>query len=464
MKPLNIRLMSAVAMTAAMLSLPLVAYSAGGEEALLEQVRTGQVGDQAAIQKRIASFKGSSDLQKQERYDAAVAERDALQAQSQALELSARENKAIYTAKINELRTTLGPTANMFGILQQTATDLIGIFRSSATSIEYPDREKWLTDFIGRMNKSSEIFTLDEIKKLWFLIQQETTASGQIVKVSTEVLARSGGREQREVVRIGKFNLVTDTPEPLYLAWQAESQRASVLKRQPDDKYLGQVDDFLSADGGVQAVGIDPTGGSLLTRLVDAPTLGDRVEAGGLIGNLILLLGAFAVLIAIYKLVEITLVSIKVDAQRRNPQSPDTGNPLGRLLKIYESNKDVDTETLEMRLGEGILEERPKVDRFVGLLKVIAVVAPLMGLMGTVLGMIATFQAITLFGTGDPKTMAGGISQALVTTVEGLTVAIPVVLLHAIVAARAKSVVNTLKHQTAGLIAERMEGESRSAA
>jgi biopolymer transport protein ExbB len=175
-------------------------------------------------------------------------------------------------------------------------------------------------------------------------------------------------------------------------------------------------------------------------------------------------LGAFAVLVAIYKLIEITLVSAKVDAQRRNPQAPNAGNPLGRLLKIYESNKTADTETLEMRLGEALLEERPAIDRFVGLLKVIATVAPLMGLMGTVLGMIATFQAITLFGTGDPKTMAGGISQALVTTVEGLTVAIPVVLLHAIVNARAKSVINTLRHQTAGLIAERMEGESTSAA
>lgn len=448
--------------TAGSLILHQAAYGASSEEALLEKVRTGQVGDEATIQKRLKAFRGGSDLKKQELYEAAAAERDALRSDSQQLEATARENKATYDAKITELRSNLGPSASLFGTLQQTASDLIGVFRSSPTSIEYPNREQWLTDFIEKMQKSSEIFTLEEIKQIWFLIQQETMASGQIVSTSTEVLAQSGGREQRDVVRIGKFNLVTGTPKPLYLSWQADSQRASVLKRQPESVYLAQVEDYLESEA-VQTVGIDPTGGSLLTRLVDAPTLGDRIAAGGLIGNLILCLGAFAVLVAIYKLIEITLVSIKVDRQRANPQAPDMANPLGRLLKIYENNKDVDTETLEMRLGEGILEERPKIDRFVGLLKVIAVVAPLMGLMGTVLGMIATFQAITLFGTGDPKTMAGGISQALVTTVEGLTVAIPVVLLHAIVFARAKSVINTLKHQTAGLIAERMEAEGTKA-
>lgn len=459
MKRLTMK-MPAWLMAAAMLALPVSAISADSEEALLEKVRTNQVGDEAAIQKRISAFKRKSDLEKQELYEAAVAERDALRDQSWELEVTARENKLAYDAKITELRTTLGPTANLFGILQQTASDLIGIFRSSPTSIDYPGREAWLTAFIEKMQKASEIFTIEDMKQIWFLIQQETTAAGQIVKTDTEVLARSGGREERAVVRIGKFNLVSDQPEPLYLSWQADTQRASVLKRQPEDHFLGQMDDYFEGGDEPQAVGIDPTGGSLLTRLVDAPTLGDRIAAGGLIGNLILCLGAFAVLVAIYKLIEISLVSVKVDRQRANPGSPDSGNPLGRLLKIYEANKTADTETLEMRLGEGLLEERPRIDRFVGLLKVIAVVAPLMGLMGTVLGMIATFQAITLFGTGDPKTMAGGISQALVTTVEGLTVAIPVVLLHAIVFARAKSVINTLKHQTAGLIAERMESEA----
>ena len=445
-----------------LLSAPALAQP-DAEEALLEKVRSGQVGDRAAQQRQIVRYRNASAADQRQLLREARARRDALQTESEALEKNARDNQRVFEDRIAALRAELGPNAAMFGLLQQLSTELIGIFRNSATSLQYPNREAWLTDFIDRMARSSEIFTIEELERLWFLLQQEITASGQIVRVPAEVLAESGEREPRELVRVGKFNLVGNEPRAAYYSWQSQSQRASVLKRQPEGDYLNQVSDYVDATDGVHALGIDPTGGSLLTRLVDAPSLRDRIDQGGLIGYLIIALGIVGVAIAVLKLVSIMLVTTKVAAQRRNLGQPDAGNPLGRMLKIYEDNKDVDTETLEMRLGEAILEERPKIDRFVGWIKVIAAVAPLMGLMGTVIGMIATFQAITLFGTGDPKTMAGGISQALVTTVLGLTVAIPTVLLHAIVSARATAIVNTLKHQTAGLIAERMEARAQQA-
>lgn len=432
-------------------------FAADSEEALLEQVRTGQVGQRADQQRELRTFQSASGSEREQLLRQARQRRDALQAESRQLEETARVNDKSYKQKIAQLRAELGPNAAMFGSLQQLSTDLIGLFRNSPTSLEFPDREGWLSGFMARMEKSSEIFTIEELEYLWFLLQQEITASGKIALLDTEVLGESGSREHRAVVRVGKFGLISADPAPAYLGWQAEAQRASLLKRQPEGNALGQVDAYLSGNGEVQALAIDPTGGSLLSRLVDAPSLGDRVAAGGLIGNLILILGAVGVCIAVLKLISILIVSARVTAQRANIAKPNSNNPLGRMLKIYEDNKSADTETLEMRLGEAILEERPKIDRFVGTIKVISAVAPLMGLMGTVIGMIATFQAITLFGTGDPKTMAGGISQALVTTVEGLTVAIPTVLLHAVVSARATALINTLKHQTAGLIAERME-------
>ena len=131
---------------------------------------------------------------------------------------------------------------------------------------------------------------------------------------------------------------------------------------------------------------------------------------------------------------------------------------LGRVLKIYNENPSADVESLELKLGEAILKEMPPLQRGILFIKVISVVAPLMGLLGTVTGMINTFQAITLFGTGDPRTMAGGISQALVTTVLGLVVAIPTVLLHTIVSGRSKSITQVLQEQSAGLVARRAEG------
>ena len=127
------------------------------------------------------------------------------------------------------------------------------------------------------------------------------------------------------------------------------------------------------------------------------------------------------------------------------------------MLAVYHENRDIDEETLQLKLDEAILKEQPALQARIAFIKIISMVAPLLGLLGTVIGMIVTFQAITLFGTGDPKTMAGGISQAFITTVLGLVVAIPTVLLHSIVQSRSTGVMHILTEQSAGLIAEHAE-------
>ena len=124
---------------------------------------------------------------------------------------------------------------------------------------------------------------------------------------------------------------------------------------------------------------------------------------------------------------------------------------------VKEQYPDADTETLELKLSESILREVPKLQSRLTIIKIISVVAPLIGLLGTVTGMINTFQAITLFGTGDPKLMAGGISQALVTTVLGLVVAIPMVFISTLLKTRSKGIINILQQQSAGIIANRSE-------
>ena len=165
----------------------------------------------------------------------------------------------------------------------------------------------------------------------------------------------------------------------------------------------------------------------------------ERVQQGGIVGYLVLLLGAFGVGIAIQRLYILIDVDKKVTAQL-NSDVISTDNALGRVLNVYEENKSVDTDTLELKMAEAVFKETPELNKGLLIIKVISVVAPLMGLLGTVTGMINTFQAITLYGTGDPKLMAGGISQALVTTVLGLTVAIPTTLLHTIVSGRSRRV------------------------
>jgi biopolymer transport protein ExbB len=126
-------------------------------------------------------------------------------------------------------------------------------------------------------------------------------------------------------------------------------------------------------------------------------------------------------------------------------------------MSVYTDNKDIDIETLELKLDEAILRESAPLETGLNFIKVLYVVAPLLGLLGTVVGMIATFQMITLFGTGDPRMMAGGISTALVTTVLGLVVAIPLTLLHAFLQGKSKALIQILEEQAAGIIARLAE-------
>jgi len=236
------------------------------------------------------------------------------------------------------------------------------------------------------------------------------------------------------------------------------------LPRQPSGPYTGWAADLASSTSGLNSFGVDPTGptgGSFLAAIIDTPTLEERWHQGGYIGYAITAVGIFAFILAIYLMLVLTMVGGKVSSQLKSEKANDN-NPLGRVLKIHEDNPTMDTETLELKLSEGVLRETPKLESGLTLLKIIAAVAPLMGLLGTVTGMIITFQAITIFGAGDPKAMAGGISGALITTVLGLLVAIPTVLLHTVVNGRAQRIIHVLDEQTTGIIAEHTEANLRS--
>jgi len=202
--------------------------------------------------------------------------------------------------------------------------------------------------------------------------------------------------------------------------------------------------------------GIDPTRGQILDSLINKPNFEERVKQGGIVGYIIMGLGVLALLIALERLITLTVAAGKVNSQVKTDKI-NTGNALGRVLAVADENKGASTDTLELKLGEAVLKETPKLNRGLTFLKIIFVVAPLLGLLGTVTGMIKTFQQIVLYGTGDPSLMAGGISQALVTTAQGLAVAIPTVLLHTFVTGRSRKIVHVLQEQSAGIIAERSE-------
>jgi len=142
----------------------------------------------------------------------------------------------------------------------------------------------------------------------------------------------------------------------------------------------------------------------------------------------------------------------------QNINAPSTDNPLGRVLSCLKDDTAThDPEVLETRISEAVLRETPKLERFQPFLRMVVAAGPLLGLLGTVTGMIITFQVITEIGAGDPKVMAGGISQAMISTVLGLIIAIPILFINSVLAARSRILVQILDEQSAGMLAARLE-------
>jgi biopolymer transport protein ExbB len=325
-------------------------------------------------------------------------------------------------------------------------------FETSLTSIQYPDRVEFLEGLAKKIGSSAQLPSIEEIERLWFELQREMTESGKVVKFQTNVMTSDGRETTMDVARVGLFNIVSDGK---YLVYQNGS--VAELPRQPEGgRFTGSTSDLVTSSGGMVRFGVDPALGGVLRTYVARPNMLERVQQGGLVGYLIVALGIVGLLISLERLIVLGSASRKVTAQLEN-ETPNSDNALGRVLSVYTNNKSTDTETLELKLSEAIYKETPALNRALLFIKIISVVAPLMGLLGTVTGMIQTFQAITLYGTGDPKLMAGGISQALVTTVLGLTVAIPMVLLHTLVSGRSKRIVQILQEQCAGIIASHAE-------
>ena len=426
---------------------------------LLAQVKTGRVNDAAESKARLDEFRANRSSQSK-LLNAEKAEQKRQETASARMEKQFEVNDAGILVLETAFQDRLGGLKELFGVLQQASGDARGQFETSLTQVQFPERTDFLLDFAKKMGQSNRLASLEEIERLWFELQQEMTESGKVVTFTANVVNSSGEENQQEVTRIGSFNVLS---EGKYLEYIPETQRLVELQRQPPSRYTGRIGDLTTASSGMFPIGIDPTRGQLLGLLVQSPSLMERIDQGKTVGYVIIVLGIIGVLIAIWRVLILTAVGAKVNSQIKHISEPKTNNPLGRVLKIAQDSAGADIETIELKLGEAILRETPKFNAMLPLLKIISVVAPLLGLLGTVTGMIVTFQAITLYGAGDPKLMAGGISTALVTTVLGLVVAIPTVFLHTLVSSRARRLTQILQEEAAGMLAELAEGKSKAA-
>ena len=413
---------------------------------LLQEVLKGWQVEKREDAERERAFANAREDQRQMLTDAKAKEARA-EAKSQALEKEYQE-KEVTIAELEEaLKQRMGNLGELFGVTRQIAGDTRGNIEASITTAQY-GRSR--VDFLEELGKSKELPSIAELERLWQELVREMVEQGKVVTFEAEVYTPSG-IETRQVTRAGVFSVISNGE---YLLWDSGQGQLQQLSRQPPSRYVDTVGEFQAAsEGELAGLAVDPSRGSLLAVLIETRGLSERIPEGGAVGYSVITLGIIAALLGIYKMIILFIVGRKVEAQKKSSR-PDTGNPLGRILAVATENPDIDREQLELMLDEVVLRESSKLESLVWLVRIVSVVAPLMGLLGTVTGMIKTFQSITLFGAGDPRMMAGGISEALVTTMLGLVTAIPLVLMHAALANSTKKIVDTLDEQSAGLIAQ----------
>lgn len=410
---------------------------------LLEQVTNEHNGEQSIFSERELKFKTSRDAQASLLATAVTALKQT-ETRTAQFQKTYDDQDILIARKQVLLKEKLGALNELDGIIKQIAGELDSIIDHSLVSAQKPGRDAILNTLSSR----KELPSLQELEKLWLLAIDEMVESGKVATFNGKIITATGNEVEQEVTRIGVFNAVS---QGRFLRNLPETGKLIEPGRQPAGHYQKMAAAITTANNGMVAFPIDPTRGAMLELLVQIPDFKSRIEQGGLVGYVILLIGLLGFLLACERFMVLNATNRQVQKQLNTTTIND--NPLGRILRVYDANATVNTTTLDLKLDEAILKELPPLQRGLGTIALLAAIAPLLGLLGTVTGIIETFQAITLYGTGDPRVMSGGIAQALVTTVMGLLVAIPLLLLHSFLAAKSHALIQILDEKSAALVA-----------
>ncbi|ENK1946381.1 MotA/TolQ/ExbB proton channel family protein [Vibrio cholerae] len=436
------------------LSLPFAFASvANASNSLVQQATQEKAQQQQHNQQREAGF-----VQTAQELQAAkaelLAERNRLQKEADQLSSQFSDNENTLARLEETLRLETGSLGEMFGVVRQNAKELQSELDQSVTGVEPRAHQQSIDDVVAAKTLPS----MAQLRGLWQAMREEIRASGQIQTTEIQWLNGQGETQTVPALRLGSLGLIS---EQGYVKWDNARQQALSYQQLPSDfPTFSHIRTLV--DGDVVIMKVDPSRGVLLEQLALTPTLSQRLQAGGVIGNVILVLLGVGLIIALYRGAILATLRQKIKAQLKNPEQPGN-NPLGRILAVYNKEQQRSVEALELRLLEAVVDEQNHLETGLSMLKLLAALAPMLGLLGTVTGMIETFQVITQFGNGDPKVMAGGISMALVTTVEGLIAAIPLLLAHNILSAQAEAIRNILEKQGIGLVAQQAERDCGAA-
>lgn len=422
--------------------------AAQSHDELLQLVKQNKIRQTNVNKEREAIFARERNRQRA-LLNQAIAEQKAQEARMARLRAQLESNDKTLSEMADALQLKAGSLGEMVGVVKQIAGDTAARFKTSIVSAQYPDRHIELES----LQAAKEMPELPAIRGLWVAMQNEMTEQGKIIDFTTEIINTEGRPESRNITRVGVFNMVSNGE---YLVYDSKNQDIKQLTRQPPARLVSLVQPYIDTTSGNASLALDPSRGMILSQEVKRESWPERVENhAGIVGTAIGVLLGIGLLMVLERLFTLLALRGKMNSQAKS--STPGNNPLGRIMAVYLANKDDDVENLELKLDEAILKETPKIERGITIIKVFAAVAPLMGLLGTVTGMIDTFQSITLYGTGDPRIMAGGISSALMTTVLGIVAALPLILFHSVVSGISKGLIHTLEEQSTGLIAQHEE-------
>ncbi|TRO96556.1 MotA/TolQ/ExbB proton channel family protein [Glycocaulis profundi] len=424
---------------------------------LLDRVRSDARDAQADNQRRLQEFR-ANEQQQNNLVSQARAQLNQLEAAAAQNQERFEQNNARIQQLDNQLRQEQGAFGEVFGLARQKAGEFASLIEASLVSAQRPGRHEPLRQL-------AESRTLPErqgLDQIWQAMLDEMQGQREVVTFNTRVLGLNEGQPV-PVTRVGPFSAFTTHGGNQFVSYSSSPEnrlagfRLAVLDRQPPARLTDAAGRLARAEPGEIVAGpIDPSRGTLLGIYRSVPNLYERFEQGGIVAKIILGLLIFAALFGIIRLIMLLMTSAAINGQKRK-STASKSNPLGRIMLTYEEVRDRPVETIELKLDEAILRETPKLEFGLSFLKLSAAIAPLLGLLGTVTGMIRTFTQITLFGTGDPQIMAGGISEALVTTVMGLIAAIPLLFIHSFAASFARGAQQTLEEQAAGIVARHAE-------
>lgn len=347
---------------------------------LLDQVKRERLIEQEQNRIREAEFLQARDRQAQ-LLSEAKADLAAEERRTEQLNDEFEENEFKLAEKESQLQERSGSLGELFGSVRQMANDSRAVIETSMTTVQYPERVAFLTGLSERKQQP----TIDELRELWLVLQHEMTHSGKVEQFKAQVITANGEVAERDVTRVGVFTAFSDGK---FLRYMSENRTLVELARQPVQRLRDQVEAFENSDAGeLKTVVVDPTRGAIMALLVQTPDLRERIQQGGWIGYIILFLGAIGLLIALIRFVTLIRLERGVSKQQKTKEL-NLKNPLGRILSVYSDKIAQDVETLSLKLDEAILRETPSIERGLITLAILAAVAPMLGLLGTVSGMI----------------------------------------------------------------------------